>query len=279
VSEAQTLMRCKKKHDYAYRQGLSLAQPPSYLGKGSYLHYLMQAWLTSLVEGRTITGVEELGNVALQRIVEEKSPTALSEPDRVEVNTVFSQFLRDVGPQMDGIAVLAVEQPFYADLGWTEIGSSGKEVPVVLHGVFDAVLQDVDSGQVWVVEHKSAGRAWSVSQLQFSYQGRLYADAWTTLTGQEVAGIQYNFFYPRNYEIRQIFVTPEERELIRHEMQTIIYQRSTSLLQREPHWGCNDCWFRDLCVTEMVGGDSDYLRKTKYVVDEEKVSRFVEEIA
>jgi CRISPR/Cas system-associated exonuclease Cas4 (RecB family) len=277
VSEAYTLMRCKKKHDYAYRQGLSLAQPPSYLGKGNYLHRLMRVWLTLWADGSPTSNVEELSNRTLREIVEEGSPITVAESDRVEVNAVFGQFLRDVGPQMGGVAILAIEQPFYADLGWTEIGPDGQEVLVVLHGVFDAVLQDISSGQVWIVEHKSTGRAWSASQLQFAHQGKLYADAWATIKRQEITGIQYNFFYPKGYEIKQTFVSSEERELLRHEMQMIINQRSTSLLQREPHWGCNDCWFKDLCITELVGGDSDYLRRTKYVVDEEKVARFAEE--
>ena len=44
VTELRDLLRCTKKHDYAYRQGLKPLATPGYFGKGRYLHALMEAF-------------------------------------------------------------------------------------------------------------------------------------------------------------------------------------------------------------------------------------------
>jgi len=270
LSEHATLTRCKKKHDYAYRQGLSPASPPSYLSKGKYLHLLLATYLTRFSNGDDVRNVEELSSDVLEQLSQARldgDPTAtVAESDRVEINRVVADYLSHL--DMDGVTVEGVELEFLVDI---DLRTLDDEI-VPLHGFIDAVLRKGD--ELWIVEHKTAGRAWSQGNFQFAYQGRVYADVWKELMGEAPTGILYNFFYPKAHDTKMVFVTEAESLIIREELQAAVEMREAAYLTREPHWGCTECWFRNICVTEMYGGDSSSLIGTEYVVDEAKVARF-----
>lgn len=270
LSEHATLTRCKKKHDYAYRQGLSPANPPSYLNKGKYLHMLLATYLSRFAEGHDIRDVERLSTDVLGQLSDQRlagDPTAtVAESDRVEVNRVVADYLAHL--DMDGVTVGGVELEFLVDIDLRNLDDE----TVPLHGFIDAVIRKGD--ELWIVEHKTAGRAWSQGNFQFAYQGRVYADVWHQLTAERPTGILYNFFYPKAHDSKMVFVTEDESFIIRQELQAAVEMREAAYLTREPHWGCTDCWFRNICVTEMYGGDSSNLIGTEYIVDEAKVARF-----
>lgn len=263
VSELGTLLRCTKRHDYAYRQGLQPVRTPSYFSKGKLLHEAMAEWLSTIGEGVTPgqSWAKAIGNL------DEFPPEA----DMEQVHDQFLDFVRNA--DMSHVRVEHVEEEFYVDLGWTEAGQ-----PVLLHGVIDALVRDVDTGETWVVEHKTAGRAWSESQFTFDFQAPLYMEALEALTGQRPVGLTYQFFYPKRWEQKQRFIGPEESRGVVGEVQSALKLRELSIITRQPHWGCNDCTFKQLCSTEMFGGDSSHLRENLFTVDEAKAARFALEV-
>lgn len=273
VSELNTLLRCTRKHDYAYRQGLVLAEPPTYLSKGSYLHLLMERYQRARFEGADFDP-DLASKQAQAELLKERGATVL-EPDRLEVTAIFREWIKQVevgewqAAEHDGIPL--IEREFMVDLGWRSLDGE----PVLLHGFMDLVT-DTAYQQKWMHEHKTAGRAWSIHQLQFAYQGVLYVPALERTTGIRVDGIQYNFFLPKKFEIRQVYVDDARIEHLLAEVQQAIFLRDTGSIVRQPHWGCNDCWYRGLCYAELVGQDTTHIRTTQFKVDEDKVARFTE---
>lgn len=274
MSELNTLTSCLKKHDYAYRQGLQQKNTPSYLSKGSYLHGLMAEWLTEISEGGTFDLGKLSKRVLLAMRDEGRNP--ITEVDKAQIDQQVSRFVREV--DMSNVELLAIEQEFYVDLGFEEPDTLDlKGHPVLLHGFFDAVVRDKDTSDVWIVEHKTAGRRWHEGRFMFDFQAKLYAAAWEALTGERPVGILWNFFYKKQAEQRQQFVPESESAGFVEEVQNLLELRGTGLTPRQPMWGCNGCWFKDLCYTELSGGDSAILRSERFDVNEDKVERFEEE--
>jgi hypothetical protein len=275
-SELTTLLRCSKRHAYAYRQGLISVRPPSYLSKGKLLHEAMATWLYEIQIGGDTPPLKLWAKAVNTFIANGDIP-----PPDADIEQIRHQFLSFVkSADMTGIEVLGVEEEFYVDLGWRiteDTGTSITERPVLLHGIFDARLRDVDTGEAWVVEHKTAGRAWSESQFTFDFQGPLYIEAVEALTGERPVGLQYSFFLPKTWNQQQRFVTPSESAGVLAEVQKALELRESGIVLRQPHWACADCSaYKSLCSTELLGGDSSHLRQNLYVVDEEKAARFAE---
>ena len=269
-SEMYALLRCKKQWAYSYVEGLEPVGTPDYLTKGSFVHALMAKFLESLQSGKEFNFGEESLNIQREAILNDE-PT-VDEPTRQAVVEQLERFWKEVGT--DGFEVVAVEEEFYVNMGVYHDANT----VAPLHGIIDAVVRDSNTGDLWIIEHKTASRAWSTQQFESSYQGKLYCDAWERLTGERPIGIQYNFFYPNRFEIRHQYVSPEESELLNVELQVIVSMRSQlrnyGLFPREPLWGCNGCRFRDLCFTELAGGDDTLLRTSQFTVSDEKKERW-----
>ena len=269
-SEMSTLLTCSKKHDYAYRQGLVPARQASYFSKGKLLHEAMAVWLEAVQSGLPDVTAAPVWGRALSRFME-NGDTLPPESDIEQIRRQFLDFVKNA--DMTGIEVLGVEEEFYVDLGWKDKTGS----PVLLHGIFDARVRDADTEETWVVEHKTAGRAWSENQFTFDFQGPLYIEAAEALTGQRPVGLTYQFFLPKRWEQKQRFITPQESVGILREGQNAIDIRDSGIVARQPQFGCNMCGaYRQLCAAEMLGGDSSHLRENFYTVDEEKAARFAE---
>ena len=265
-SELYLLNRCKKAHSYSYREGLVPAATPDYFTKGTFVHQIQARILRGDIVGTE--GLDQLSLAVQTEQLNAQEPT-VNEAVRTEVVWQLTDFWNDVGiPSLDN--VVAVEEEVYADLNWTD----ATKTTVLFHGFIDGVVRD-DEGNLWIVEHKTAARAWSQNQFEFSYQGKLYAEAWERLTGERPMGIQYNFFYPKRWEIKLQYVTEQESTLLLDEIQQSItlrdVMREADLAPREPKWGCGDCRYRNLCFAELVGLDANYLRETEFKVDEKRM--------
>lgn len=264
ISELGTLLRCTKKHDYAYRQGLSKADPPSFLGKGRYLHALMERWLDTYQDPPP-PALEVIGQVTSDLGATADLPP---DSDKDQLDQQFANFVETV--DMDGVHITAVEQEFWVDIGLVGVGG----VPVLLHGVFDAILEN-EQGH-WLVEHKTAGRAWSQNQFAWDLQSRLYGAALRALGYHSVVGTLWNFFYPKRWDQITTYTDLDEEQAFTALAQNAIRLRDSEIIVHQPHWGCNDCWFKDLCHAELIGTEDGYIRATQYVADPDKVARFTE---
>lgn len=264
-SELYSLDRCKKLWDYGYRQGLVPISTPDYLTKGSFLHTMM-----AQVLGKQDVDYNAVSMSIQAQALTDGEPT-VTEPDRTTLVAQVTEFFKEMGTPSEE-SIVAVEEEFYADIGL--VGTDGN--PVLLHGFVDAVVRD-SNGDLWIVEHKTAARAWSAQQFQFAIQDVLYCAAWEVLTGERPVGVQYNFFYPKRWEVRTKYIEEGHYAGVIADVQASINIRDTmAAAPREPLWGCAGCQFRELCFTELVGGDGDYLRQTQFTVDTDKRDRFVE---
>ncbi len=275
VSELGTLQRCTKKHDYGYRQGLKGKDTPVYFTRGSYLHVVMELWLQGLADDSEGPPLSQIFDKALW-LMRDREKGAVPEHDRTEINQTVASYVEAMG--LPPFEVLGVEQEFYIDVGWRIPSYKNLELPsdrpVLLHGVIDGIIRDND-GDLWLVEHKTASKAWDQGQFNFNMQGALYLDAWQAFTGERPVGILYNFFYPRGkYETKQIFISAEDSAYVREEAQRVINLRESELIVRSPVWGCRDCSFRDICYAELIGHDTTLTREQRFIVDEEKRERF-----
>jgi len=265
-SELYSLTRCKKLWDYSYHQGLKPNTTPDYLTRGSFLHSLMAEALS--------TGDTDYSamSMRLQVATSKKGEPTVGEPDRVLLANQVTEFFGEMG-KPGGEDVVAVEEEFYADIGLlNKYGNT-----VLLHGFIDAVVRD-EAGNLWLVEHKTGARAWSAQQFQFAIQDVLYCAAWEALTGERPVGVQYNFFYPKRWEVRTKYIEDTQYASVIGDVQASVDLRDImETYPREPLWGCPGCQFRDLCYSELIGADGQYIRDTNFTVDAAKRDRFVAE--
>lgn len=269
-SELYALTRCSKMHDYAYRQGLSPATPASYLTEGKFLHLIQEQLFKSLQEGAAPGEVQGAVAVVAADLCARLPELADVTPEaRAGIVKVLEGYWKTAERDLEGVTVEAVEEEVLLDVGLKTPDGE----PVLLHAVLDLVLYDQE-GQLWLGEHKKVGRAWSQGNFLFDRQGPLYSVVLETLYGQFPAGVLYNFYLPNRFERRFVTLTPEHAYSVLTEVQNAVYLRESGHVMRQPHWGCGDCAFKDLCFAEMQGQDTQLLRETRFVVDEQKAARF-----
>jgi len=85
--------------------------------------------------------------------------------------------------------VIAVEVPFEFNL---ENPETGEEFPIPIKGIIDLIEED-DNGTLWVVDHKTAARAFSEQQLNADLQLMIYAAAVEQLDMVEGREKRYRF--------------------------------------------------------------------------------------
>lgn len=273
VSEMNTLRRCTKEYDYKYRQGLEPIETPTYFTKGTYLHKLMQAYLLAHASGSDFD-IDSLSADIQREILAERDAT-VTEPDRLEVNHVLGEWLKLIDPNSfevvraeDGTPM--VEIPFYVDVGWADMDGE----PVLFHGVIDGVVRDKTTGDVWVLEHKTAGRAWAQDKFVFEEQGRLYAAALRRLDSPiDPIGVQYNFFYPKRADVKQIYTPESETPALLAEGQAAIWLRDSGSVLGNAGWGGCSNAYKVLWAAERRGEDTSYIRKSQFKVNEERLAR------
>jgi RecB family exonuclease len=268
VSELTSFTRCKRQHYYGYGLGLKPRTTPGYFTKGGFLHQLMAALLSGHKDNESLE-IDDISRKLQREAIASGDPT-VDEPTRLELVEQTTRFWSEVSK--DDFKIVDVEREFYADVGWLS-----NSTPVLLHGFIDALVM-LPNSDLWVVEHKTASRAWSTAQFHTSYQGKLYSEAVFQTLGVRPAGIQYNFFYPKRYEVRQQFVTEEESWALIDEVQSIVSLRDFTyqhkVWPREPLFGCGGCQFFDLCWGELSGVDAEGIIAANFTVDEEKKARY-----
>jgi hypothetical protein len=234
------------------------------LSKGTYVHAVLAKFLSELPDPRIFA---ELSRESLFDMRDSASAGTITDPDKASADTVLRKFIDDTEPA--AFKVIAVEQEVYADVGFRDYDNN----IVGIHGFIDAVVED-DGGDVWIVEHKTAGRRWAEGRFMFDFQSPMYVAAWQALTGVRPVGTLWNFFYRKQVEQKMQFTDDAELAGKMAEVQRMIEIRDVGLTMRQPLWGCNGCWYKDICHAELAGMDVSAAIAEKYDVDEAKVARF-----
>lgn len=261
-SEMTSLTRCKRLWKYSYKDGLVPATTPSYFSKGRYLHG---------VAAELLRGSEDPDGV-FQQVVEQmledgEDLSAIPDDEIASLNRLVVDATQNI---LDNSKeVLIVEEEFYVDLE-LEVEVEGK--PVLLHGFADAVTV-MEDGNLWLVEHKTASRAWSADQFNFSVQDVLYALAIEALTGRRVAGSTHVFYLNRKtdpLEYRNRFITDAMKaNVFEQYRQAVEMREQLSVYPMEPLFGCGGCTFQAVCRAELAGTDPTYMLQTQFITREE----------
>lgn len=248
VSEARALMRCLKKHNYQYTQGLEYKFTPDYFKTGTYLHEVMRRSLGRMLVTHSKPKPDELDNIITAVKKEGIDGWNPREHDVDLIDKGIREFWNRDPPFH---RVLYVEKEFIVKLPHTNVR---------LHGIIDALVQDEDTGKLWVIEHKTASKGWNAGQFDMDVQTAVYAWAVEQLTGEKVEGAIFNFFYtklrktkPLLAESLFILLSEARQKSWVNDLVQLITLRNSRLTPRSSYRGCTDCVYRMLCHAEIEG--------------------------
>lgn len=194
-SRMKTARACQRLHEYEYELGWRLAEAPDTLRFGNLWHAGQEAWWPAPPEERLAK--------ALEAVQGEADPF-----DRVKAEELLRGYDARWGDEP--YEVLAVEKEFRTSLRNPETGAMSRTW--VLAGKLDAIVRDLRTGRVMVVEHKTSsenitqgGEYWR--RLRMDGQVSVYYEGAKAL-GYDVDGCLYDVVGKPG--IRPLKATPPE---------------------------------------------------------------------
>jgi CRISPR/Cas system-associated exonuclease Cas4 (RecB family) len=131
---------------------------------------------------------------------------------------------------------------------------------VHMHGIIDAIVEKPD-GEVHLIDYKRSARKPTVSGFPFQYQIPFYCLAASMILDKPVTRLDIVSFVKGIPTVIPVGVTLERQARLLEELQQAIFirdgAREANLSLPSYHWGCNDCWYRDLCRLESEGETLD----------------------
>lgn len=174
-SQISLYLECPLLYKLRYVEGEKGEAVPAALVFGSAIHKALAGFYTDVMDGELFSLAAFLGafEEAWSHAVEEREIIYKEAEDFDSLLALGTEmlkvFARSVMPQK----VIAVEVPFEFRL---EHPVTGEDSSVPLKGVIDLIEED-ESGTLWVVDHKTAGRAYSEPQIVGDLQMLIYAAA------------------------------------------------------------------------------------------------------
>jgi putative RecB family exonuclease len=174
-SQISLYLECPLLYKLRYIEGEKGEAIPAALVFGSAIHKALAGFYTDVMDGEPFVLSAFLGafEEAWSDAVEEREIIYKEGEDFDSLlglgRQMLKVFARSVMPQK----VIAVEVPFEFRL---EHPITGDDSSVPLKGVIDLIEED-ESGMLWVVDHKTAGRAYSEPQIAGDLQMLIYAAA------------------------------------------------------------------------------------------------------
>jgi len=180
ISEANSWLACRKKHEYRYRQQLVPAEEKRPLTLGKSVHI----GLESIYEtGKVDHALQSAGEyLAHSTYAEELTPLVY------EMLRGYCEYRKE-DPEL--YEVLYIELPFKLPL----ISPSGRASRIFdIVGRVDMVVRRKSDGTIWLFEHKTVGTKDRnyFNRLDTDYQVRAYAWAVSRFLGMQVKGVVYN---------------------------------------------------------------------------------------
>jgi hypothetical protein len=285
-SEVDSYLLCRRKHYYGYGLSLERISTSHSLATGTAGHRVLETFYRSILDNDNApdswdTALDAARN-EYEAIVKEGYEDA---PNRAELREML--FNEDWGyfanefMVRNGWTILAVEAEFSLVYD-EEIGSS---YPFVV----DLIVKDPD-GKYVVIDHKFVYDLYTPSQTDLQPQIPKYIGALRAMN-HEVAYGAYNMVRTRklktpdassmNYfmilkpNTERVLNTFMEQLGVAAEIQALkelpIEDQSKRAYRTANKMVCQSCSFRDICSTELIGGNTQLMLKTEYKIRERRV--------
>jgi CRISPR/Cas system-associated exonuclease Cas4 (RecB family) len=287
-SEVDSYLLCRRKHYYGYGLSLQRVSESHSLAMGSAGHKILETFYNAIGTGESVetqlksfdfaygAALDMYNQVVAEGFEEDSRKASLHDTLFNEGYGYFSQepFVKNK------YEILAVEQDF--NLLYDEENDS--HYPFVV----DLIVRDPD-GKIIVVDHKFVYDFYTPEATDMQPQIPKYIGALRAL-GHEVSHGAYNMLRTRKIKeptpeqmnhfmllkpnttrvkatfLEQIHVADELQAL-----KTLPIEKQDERAYRVANkMVCQSCSFRDLCSTELVGGNVELMLRTEYKVRERK---------
>jgi len=288
-SEVDNYLLCRRKHYYGYGLSLERVNKSASLATGTAGHRVLEAFYRHLLElASDAAGQLERFDLGLKKAEEEydaiiaegyEEPSNRAQLHDVLFNQDWGYFANEFLVR-NGWTILAVEQEF--SLMYDE------ETESTYPFVVDMVVKDPEGVYV-VIDHKFVYDFYTPAQTDLQPQIPKYIGALRALD-YEIGYGAYNMLRTRklkepapdsmnyfmilkpnaervlNTFMEQIGVAAEIqalKELSLEEQESRAYRTANKMV-------CQSCSFKDICSTELIGGNVELMKKTEYKIRERK---------
>jgi hypothetical protein len=288
-SEVDSYLLCRRKHYYGYGLSLQRVRESDSLATGVTGHKILEAFYRAIMEaGLTVEEQQASfakGIDAALNAYEEAVKEGYEDGDRRAKlkDMLFNQeygYFNNEFFVTNGWRVLAVEAEF--NLEYDE--DSKATYPFVV----DMIVQDPDGAYV-VIDHKFVYDFYTPEATDLQPQIPKYIGALRAL-GHEITYGGYNMLRTRkikeptpesnNYfmilkpNATRITTTFMEQLGVAAEIQALkelpLEKQETRAYRTANKMICQSCSFRDLCSTELMGGNVELMKKTEYKIRQRK---------
>jgi len=289
-SEVDSYLLCRRKHYYGYGLSLERITTSHSLATGTAGHRVLERFYSMLLEmGGTAEEQLAVWDTALEAarkeydlIVDEGYEDANNRAELADVlfHEEWGYFANEYMVK-NGWRVLAVEQEF--NLLYNE--QTDSRYPFVV----DMIVED-PNGKIVVIDHKFVYDLYTPEQTDLQPQIPKYIGALRAMN-YPVAYGAYNMLRtrklktpaPESMQYFMILKPNTERVLntfmeqlgVAAEIQAIkelpIEEQSKRAYRTANKMVCQSCSFRDICSTELMGGNTELMLKTEYKIRERRV--------
>jgi hypothetical protein len=280
-SEVDSYLLCRRKHYYGYGMSLERINTSHSLATGTAGHRILEAFYKAILQEKMWDEALSIAQTEYELIVDEGYENA---PNRAELHDMLFHeewgYFANEYMVRNGWTVLAVEQEF--SLVYDE------ETEASYPFVVDMIMRDSD-GKYVVIDHKFVYDFYTPSQTDLQPQIPKYIGALRAMN-HEIAYGAYNMIRTRklktpeaasmnyfmilkpntdrvlNTFMEQLGVAAEIQQL----KQLSLEEQSKRAYRTANKMVCQSCSFREICSTELMGGNTQLMLKTEYKIRERR---------
>ena len=289
-SEVDSYLLCRRKHYYGYGLSLERISTSQSLATGTAGHRILEAFYAHLLSlSDTAKGQLENFDLALERaysVYQEVMDEGYTDANNRAVlhDILFHEewgYFANEFMVKNGWRVLAVE----AEFSLTYDTDTQSSYPFVV----DMLVQDPE-GRYVVIDHKFVYDFYTPEQTDLQPQIPKYIGALRAM-GHEIAYGAYNMLRTRklktpaadsmNYfmilkpNTDRVLNTFMEQLGVAAEIQALkelsIDEQNKRAYRTANKMVCQSCSFRDICSTELIGGNTELMLRTEYKLRERRV--------
>ena len=288
-SEVDNYLLCRRKHYYGYGLSLERVNKSASLATGTAGHRVLEAFYRHLLElASDAAGQFERFDLALKKAEEEydaiiaegfEQPANRAQLFDVLFNHDWGYFANEFLVR-NGWTILAVEQEF--SLMYDE------ETESTYPFVVDMVVKDPEGVYV-VIDHKFVYDFYTPAQTDLQPQIPKYIGALRALDYEigygaynmlrtrklkEPASDSMNYFMILKPNADRVLNTFMEQIGVAAEIQALkelsLEEQASRAYRTANKMVCQSCSFKDICSTELIGGNVELMKKTEYKIRERK---------